>query len=534
MKLIADKILKGGRVYTCDPLFSWAESVAVKDDRIIFVGSENNALELADGETEIIDLEGRLLLPSFSDLHTHFTLGSLALNEADLRSAENREEFRRRVAAALKHKKPGQWLNGGYWNEELWGDTGLPDKSWLDDLAPENPVFLWRHDLHSALCNSLALQKTGWFDPTPDPGGGEIRRSAAGTPTGMIYEKACTLIREQIPAPGLQQRRGALIKGMQLANSLGITNIGDMLDGPQDLACYFQMARAKELTCRFELNLPLPHQQVLISAGVTAGTGLGTVELGPMKGFMDGSLGSRTAYMKEPFLDNPDNRGYLLEMADPPSKLLKMMTTAREAGFNCAIHAIGDKANEILGQMYSDLGNEDDRLRHRVEHAQHLTPEAVELFKENNLIVSVQPYHLHDDACFVEEAIGRDRASGTYIFNTLLKAGIKVMFNTDWPVVELNPLLGIWAAVTRQTADGNNPEGWMPEEKVTLEQALEAYITTPAWAGGKENCLGRIKHGYYADMVELDRNIFQCPPAQIREARVFRTWFQGKIVFGEV
>ena len=533
MKLIADKILKGGRVYTCDPLFSWAESVAIKDNRIIFAGSEDNALSFRDSETEIIDLKGKLLMPSFSDLHTHFTLGSLALTEADLRTARSRDEFRERISIVLKNKKPGEWLNGGYWNEELWGDTGLPDKSWLDDLAPENPVFLWRHDLHSALCNSLALKTTAWYETCPDPHGGEIQRSPDGSPTGLVYEKACTLIRDQIPEPDEKQRIAALEKGMALANSLGITNIGDMLDGPQDIPVYFKLSREKRLSCHFELNLPLPFQDHLINAGICGGTGLGSVEFGPMKGFMDGSLGSRTACMKEPFSDRPGNSGYLLEMADPPEKLLERMKKARDAGFNCSIHAIGDKANEILANMYSQLGNPDGRFRNRVEHAQHLTAKAVEEFKKNSLVVSVQPYHLHDDACYVEEALGSERVKGTYIFNSLLQKGIKLMFNTDWPVVELNPLLGIWAAVTRQTSDGKNPKGWVPEEKVSLEAALQAYITTPAWAGGKENLLGKIGPGYYADMVELDRDIFQLPADEIKEARVVRTWFQGNIVFGE-
>jgi hypothetical protein len=282
--------------------------------------------------------------------------------------------------------------------------------------------------------------------------------------------------------------------------------------------------------------MPLPLREPLIGTGLKTGARKGLVTLGPMKGFMDGSLGSRTAHMYEPYDDEPENNGYPLEMADPPEKIFTMMKESADAGFCCAVHAIGDKANGILLDLFDKLrkAEKTKRLRHRVEHAQHLTDDQIPRFRELDLIVSMQPTHLIDDGCYTEEALGKERVNTSYRFHSLISNGARVMFNTDWPVVDINPLVGIQAAVTRQTSDGKNAGGWIPGEKISVGDAVHAYTAVPAYARYEEDMLGALAAGYEADFTILDTDIFTCPAENIAAARVIATYLRGKRVYPEV
>jgi predicted amidohydrolase YtcJ len=506
-------------------------AAAVRDGIIVFSGARRDAASWRDSATTVIDGGSGLLLPSFSDLHTHFLLGSLGELEIDLRGVAGRDEFRARVRSALGGLRPGEWLTGGYWNEEDWLADGAPDRTWLDDIAPDNPLLLHRHDLHQALANTRALEKAGFLAPCADPAGGRIVRRSDGSPTGILLERAVTLVRQVMPPPDRERRRAALAAGMSKVNALGLTAISDMIDGPEDLDLYLEMARAGELTCRFELLMPLPLRRLLIDAGLRSGAGFDLVRLGPMKGFMDGSLGSRTALMLEAYADNPDNCGHLLEMADPPEKIGGMMAEALAAGFSTAVHAIGDRANRILLDLYAGLPIAGTRCR--VEHAQHLDPSDIGRFARQGLVVSMQPIHLVDDARFAETALGRARVNTSYAIRSLIDSGAVVVFGSDWPVASIDPLAGIDAAVNRRSSDGAFPGGWLPHEKISVAEALRGYTEAAAWARGEERSLGRLEPGFSADLVILDTDLFAIPPGEILSARVTRTFLRGRQVHPE-
>lgn len=507
-------------------------AVAVRDGTIIAAGPRRDVLSCTDIRTRRIDGGGGLLTAAFSDLHTHFLLGSLGQLEIDLRGISGKAEFRDRVRTALTGLQAGDWLTGGYWNEEDWPADGAPERSWLDDIAPDNPLLLHRHDLHQALVNTRTLEIAGFLGPCPDPAGGRIVRASDGSPTGILLEGAVTVVRQAMPPPDRTRRREALRLGMRTVNSLGLTAISDMIDGPEDISLYLEMATAGELTCRFELLMPLPRRRLLLDGGLRAGVGFDLVKLGPMKGFMDGSLGSRTALMHEPYADRPDTRGFLLEMADPPEKIAAMMADAMEGGFPTAVHAIGDRANSILLDIYESLPGVDG-ARCRVEHAQHLAPSDPVRFARLGLIVSMQPIHLADDARFAETALGRERARMSYAVRSLIEAGAVVAFGSDWPVASIDPLAGIEAAVNRRSSDGAHPDGWLPLEKIGVAEALRGYTEAPAYARREEGLLGRVEAGLSADLAIIDTDLFANPADDLSRARVAQTFLRGHRVHPE-
>jgi hypothetical protein len=460
-------------------------------------------------------------------------IGSQSLLEVDLTGVKNRGEFRQAIEQHLEQLEPGQWLVGGYWNDEHWEEESGPDKSWIEDLTGDRPAILYRHDLHQSLCNTAALRAAGFSDESANPPGGTLGRDSQGKLNGLVFEKAMTLVRQQIPEPPLEQIHKALAAGIAHANSLGITAATDMIDDVRVIEHYRSFCGEEHRGCRFELCAPLPQRQELFAAGYQPQQQFGHVRLGPLKGFMDGSLGSRTAYMRQPYDDDAGNRGYLLDMANPPEKMYAMISESARRGFASTVHAIGTEAVSILLDLFamqkqSGYGH---GLRHRVEHAQHILDQDIPRFTRNGLIVSMQPTHLVDDGNYARAALGKEREHTSYRFNSLLKAGATLTFNTDWPVVELNPLTGIHAAVTRRTSDGKHPEGWLPEEKVTVQQAVHAYTAAAAYACGQEKEYGRLQPGWIADLAVLDRNIFTCEPEEIESASVILTMADGRVVF---
>lgn len=529
-----DLILARGRIYTCDPERSWAEAVAIHKGKIIDVGGNWEIESIRGPGTRYVDLGGAFVLPGFSDTHTHFLDGSVHLAAIDLRDAASLDEFRERVRASVSRLQPGEWLCGGYWNQSRWGGR-LPDKGWIDDLTPENPVMLYRQDIHTAVCNSLALEAAEITASTPEIEGGIIIRDDNGEPNGLLIECAMKPVKKAIPYPSLDLIKKGLGSSMHTVNSLGITHLCDVVAGPEDLATYLDLEREGFLTCRFDLLPQIETWEKFARAGLRSGVGLELVSLGHMKAFLDGSLGSRSALMFEPFDDDPGNKGLLNSIAEPLSSLRAIMECVDKAGLGIALHAIGDRANRIALDQFEHVrhGSPYPNLRHRIEHAQHLHPDDIGRFAQLRLIAACQPVHLVDDSCYAEKAIGPERCRYAYAFRSLIDAGATLIFGSDWPVADINPLAGIRAAVTRQSSDGKHPGGWVPEEKISLEEAIAGYTTNAAYAGGHEGQWGAIKPGLSADLTVLDRDLFKCDPDEIPHAKVLHTFLEGRQVYPE-
>ncbi|HUX07267.1 MAG TPA: amidohydrolase [Acidobacteriota bacterium] len=527
-------IVSRGKLYAGIDIPVRPTAMAVDAGKIKAVGDADEIEALRGPDTRFINLHDATVLPGFSDCHTHFFEGALS-HAVDLSDVSDQDDFRERVRAALEELPEGEWLVGGYWNEERWGGE-LPEKSWIDYISSRNPVLLHRQDFHTALCNTSALAASGIDRFTQDPEGGKILRDVDGNPTGMLIEAAVKPVKEAVPPPSIEAVRSALCRWMQHANSVGITHISDMVRGPEEFGVYLDLERDGLLTCRFDLYMPLRFWERFARAGLRSGVGLDLVHLGGMKAFVDGSLGSRTALMLEPYDDDPGNMGMLSDLADPPGELGAMMLCADRAGFQLAVHAIGDAANKILLDLFEKVreGSPYPYLRHRVEHAQHLDPADIRRFCALELIASVQPSHLCDDGCYAEQRIGRDRCLNAYPFHSLIDNGTRLVFGSDWPVVAMGPLHAVWAAITRRTADGANQDGWVAAQKITLEEALEASSRNAAFATGNENIWGMLQPGMDADFIVLDRDIFSCNPGEIRESRVKFTFLKGSQVYPEL
>jgi predicted amidohydrolase YtcJ len=509
------------------------EAMAIEGGLVKAVGAPDDIATMQGRRTRILHLEGRTVLPGFCDSHTHFFEGSIGY-AVELDDVADRDDFRKRVGDALNGLPAGEWLIGGYWNKEKWGGE-WPDRGWIDDLSPRNPVLLHCRDFHTAVCNTLALKAAGIGRDTPDPEGGRILRGKDGEPTGLMIEAAVKPVKQAVPPPSFETVRSVMARWMSRANALGITHIVDMIPDPEAFGVYLDLEREGRLTCRFDLYPPLRFWERFARAGLRSGIGLELVHLGGMKAFVDGSLGSHTALMLEPYDDEPGNYGLLSDLADPPSELGAMMLCADRAGFQLAVHAIGDAANRILLDLFKRVreGSPYPNLRHRVEHAQHLQPADIPRFAELDLIVSVQPYHLYEDGCLAERWIGAERCRWTYPFRSLLDSGAKLAFGSDWPVVGLGPLKAIKAAVSRQTSDGRNPGGWVPEQRIAISEALLAGCYNGAYATGHERHWGSLHPGMEADFVMIDGDLETSHPDDIERVGVEQTYLRGRRVFPE-
>jgi predicted amidohydrolase YtcJ len=525
----ADRILVGGSVWTGDAAAPVAAAVAIVDGRIAAVGGDEEIRAIAGSGTEIIELAGRFAMPGFIDTHTHFLDGGFRLEAVDLRDAATPEEFARRLREQAEALPPGTWILGGDWDHELWGGE-LPDRSWIDDVTPAHPVFVTRLDWHMALANSKALELAGFDTNAPDPAGGEIVRDDGGRPTGVLKDAAMTFVYDAIPRPTEIEQDSALSAAMRFAAARGVTGVHDM--GTWDGLATYERAHARgALTLRVRAFVPLSTVARLAAfVEERGGTGDDKLSWGGLKGFVDGSLGSSTALFFEPYLDAPSTSGLtVIDMAE----LADRVRTADAAGLQVAIHAIGDRANAELLDLYGDLERERgprDR-RYRIEHAQHLRPGDYGRFAELGVIPAMQPYHAIDDGRWAERKIGPERARSTYAFRALEEAGARPAFGSDWTVAPLDPLLGVYAAVTRRTLDGENPTGWIPEQKITVEQALKAYTSDAARAGFSEDRVGTLRPGMLADIVVLDRNPFEVEPEHLKDLEIEMTIVGGVTVY---
>ena len=524
----ADLVLTSGVVWT--GVEARAEAVAVKDGRIVAVGTAAEISPRIGDGTRVIELDGRMVVPGLSDDHTHFLSGGFQLASVDLRDAATPDEFAARIGAFARGLPAGRWITGGDWDHEAWAGAPLPHREWIDALTPAHPVAVNRLDGHMLLANTLALRLAGITRDTPDPPGGTIVRDArTGEPTGVLKDEAMSLVYRHVPEPSDAQRDEAFARAQRHALSRGVTMVHDM-GSWADLAAYRRAHDSGSLRMRIYAFVPLGTWERLRDFVAQHGRGDDRLRWGGLKGFVDGSLGSTTAWFHQPYDDAPSHTGLIVtDTAD----LRRWITGADAAGLHIAVHAIGDRANDWLLDTYERVarvnGARDRRLR--IEHAQHFSPSAIARFAELGVLPSMQPYHAIDDGRWAEKRIGGDRIRRTYAFRSLLDSGARLMFGSDWTVAPIDPLLGIYAAVTRRTIDGANPGGWVPAQKITVEEALRAYTAANAYGAFMEDRLGTIEVGRHADLVVLSEDLLRIDPVRIAEVAVDYTIVGGAIVY---
>jgi predicted amidohydrolase YtcJ len=533
--VVADLVLTGGRVWTGNKSAPWAQAVASRSDRLIAVGSNEEVLKLAGSTTRVIDLKGKLALPGFIDDHTHFVSGGFELLSVNLRDARTQQEFAQRIRLQAQKVGPGRWITGGDWDHELWPGAPLPTRELIDRYTPDNPVSVERLDGHMVLVNSVALKLAGITKETTDPPGGTIVRDPkTGEPTGVLKDAAMGLVDKVIPEPTAAEYDQALKAALNEAARVGVTSIQDITLWP-DYEVYKRFRDSGRLTVRVYCRTPMRSWQRQADLVSRFGRGDEWLRLGGLKAFMDGSLGSTTALFFQPFADAPTTSGLMADDNIPEGTLEKNIIDADKAGLQCSVHAIGDKANNIILNYFEEaerVNGQRDR-RFRVEHAQHLLPADIPRFARLGVIPSVQPYHAIDDGRWAERRIGPERIKTTYPFRSLIDSGANLTFGSDWTVAPLSPLLGIYAAVTRETIDGKNPKGWIPGQKVTVEEAVRAYTSNCAFAEFAEREKGALAPGFLADIVVLSQDIFSINPDDIRKTEVVYTIVGGRIVRGQ-
>src|SRR3954451_11428552 len=526
-------IVTNAAVYTVDKQQPKAEAVAVIGHRIVSVGWRADIDLWRGANAKVIDAGGKLLLPGFNDAHVHFIQGGAQLEQVQLTDAGTPEEFAKRIAAQVKKTSLGEWILGGRWDETKWPKPELPTKDLVDSVTGDIPIFVDRYDGHEALANSAGMKLAGIDAKTPDVPGGVITRDANGTPTGIFKDAAMPLIYKAIAPMTHEQRLRAARGALKHAAWLGVTSVQHMNPEFADVAAYSELAEKGELTARIYAVPMETDWRDQAKVGVRHAWGSSFLRLGAVKGYADGSLGSRTAYMFEPFTDDPGNRGLLSDEMHPPSAMRDRLMQADAAGLQLRVHAIGDRAISMMLDIFGDIekehGYHDQRFA--IEHAQHMAQKDFERFAKLHVIASMQPYHAIDDGRWAEARLGHERARYSYSWRSFLDHDVTLAFGTDWPVAPLDPILGVYAAVTRATLDGKNPAGWIPEEKITLSEAIEAYTMGAAFAEFQEREKGSITPGKLADVVILSDNIFQLKPEAIRNVKVQTTIVGGKVVY---
>lgn len=530
-----DVIIVNAVIHTMDPQQPSAEAVAIHGNRILAIGSTKNIRKLASNNTQIIDAKKRLVLPGFNDAHTHFLSGGFQLSSVDLRDASSPQEFADRIRSFASKLPKGRWVTGGDWDHERWPDTKLPTKDLIDSFTPDTPVFVNRLDGHMALANSLALRLAGVTRQTLDPPGGVIVRDPkTGEPTGVLKDAAQSFVWKVVSPASFDEKLAAARAASEYAARLGVTSIQDMSAGA-DVGVYQTLLDRGELKTRIYAVSPLPAWERLASAGVRAHFGSEMLRVGGLKGFSDGSLGSTTALFYEPYRDDPSTSGIPGDEMFPEGAMLERVLRADKAGLQIMIHAIGDRANDLILTMFEQAEKENgvrDR-RFRIEHAQHLRSQDIPRFSRDKVIASMQPYHAIDDGRWAEKRIGKERAKTTYAFRSLLDSGATLAFGSDWTVAPLNPISGVYAAATRRTIDGKNSKGWIPEQKISVEEAVRAYTVGSAYAEFQEAVKGTITPGKLADLVILSRDIFKIDPKEIENVKVVLTLVDGRVVYEE-
>jgi predicted amidohydrolase YtcJ len=535
----ATLILVNGRIWTENPQQPESEAVAIGGNRILAVSSSADIRKLAAPGCQVIDVGGRRVVPGFNDAHVHLLQGGDSLAGVQLRDAASADEFRRRIGDYAKTLPKGAWIRNGLWDHTRWAPAQLPTHTLIDPVTPDNPAFVWRLDGHMALANGLAMKLAGLDRNTGDVPGGEIVRDKDGNPTGILKDHATSLVERIMPQPTESELDAALVAAMKEAASQGVTSVQNLWDSTSDpysalkLQEFQKFAQGGMLTVRIYHAHPLRDWKSLADTGVQAGFGSSMLRIGNLKSFADGALGSETAWMEAPYSDRPGYRG--LSSADlmDSARYYASLQGADKAGLQISIHAIGDRAIHTVLDLFEraekDNGPADRRFR--IEHVQHLRPEDAARFAQLGVIASMQPYHAIDDGRWAEKELGPVRIQTSYAWRLLLDHGAVLAFGSDWPVAPLDPLLGIYAAATRRTLDGKNPQGWVPQQRITVAEAVHAYTVGAAFAEHQEQVKGTVEPGKLADLVVLTDDIFRIPAADLDKVRVYMTVFDGKVIY---
>jgi len=529
----ADIIFINGKIWTVDTTRPEAEAIAVCNGKIAAVGSSKEIRQYAGKATKIIDLKRKRMLPGFIDNHTHFMSGGFQLQSVDLRTANTEIDFAQ-IIKKRAEERPTKWITGGDWDHDLWKSGILPAKEMIDSFTVNTPVFVNRYDGHMALANSYVLRLAGITKETPDPPGGTIVRDPkTGEPTGLLKDEAMSPIWRWIPEPTDDDMLNAARLALTEAKKFGVTSIQDNAysNGDRDIKTYNELNRRGELTARMNCVNFISHWKNLSASGVQMPFGDEMIRIGSLKALADGSLGSSTALFFEKFL-NENTYGLPMDIVTD-GRLERWATSADSVRLQLRIHAIGDSANSLMLDMYERITKKNPKWdrRFRIEHAQHIHPKDFKRFADLRVIAAVQPYHAIDDGRWAIKRIGDERCKTTYPFRTFLDNGVKMCFGSDWTVAPLDPLLGIYAATTRRTIDGANPNGWYPEQKISVKEAIECYTINNAYAAFEEDVKGSISIGKLADFVVLSDDILSIDPVKIEQTKVEMTVLGGEIIY---
>ena len=527
-----DFILFNARIHTVDPSRPWAEALAVAGDRLVDVGSTADILPLAASSTRVLDAGGRLVLPGFNDAHVHLIRGAAEIVGVDLRPARDAAEVAERLAAHAATLPPGTWIRGGYWDHEAWPGRRLPTRDDIDAATPSHPVFVERLDGHMALANTAAFRAAGLADAFDVPAGGSVVRSDEGRPTGIFKDAAMDLVRRAIPPDGVDETMVKARAALAHAASLGLTSLQDMTAGAAELRAYRELQAAGQLTSRI-YAMQMCDIAPLVAAGIGTGFGDDWLRIGGCKLFSDGSMGSATAAFFEPYADDEATAGLLMH---EPDRLEQLMFEADANGFQLVVHAIGDRANalvlDILERLVAERGPADRRAR--IEHAQAVRRTDLPRFARLGVIASLQPSHAIDDMRWAARRIGEARCATAYNVRSFADARARIAFGTDWFVEPLNPMLGLYAAVTRQSVHGEPAGGWYPEERIGMADAIRHYTMGSAYAEFADDRKGSLAIGKLADLVVLSRDLFTIPAAEILDTRPHLTMVGGRVTFEDL
>jgi predicted amidohydrolase YtcJ len=574
----ADLVLVNGRIYTVDPARPWAEAVSIRGDRILAVGTNDVVKSTAGAQSRTIDLKGAFVSPGFNDAHVHIDSTGALLVGVNLLDVHEPKRFKEAITGAASRLPKGSWITRGDWGAyEQWGQGSAggpgtaaarsaapftPSRDLIDPVTPDHPVFVQRFDRSMFLANSLALKLAGITDSTPNPPNGEIAKDANGRLTGILEGAAADLVRKVIPPIPFEQRLVQVRAVLKEAREGGLTTMQDLTSGEQ-LRAYQELKKRGELTARIMLRPTLDNVAHTRPLGITRGFGDEWLRFIGYKAWVDGIMGSSGAMFFEPYTHDPKNKGLLRDIMNPegqpgaamnmtvqqhytdfpPGNLEKLIEQAIATGMPPHVHAIGDKGNRILLDVYEKLLTRHDLVdtdhRWRVIHAQVVHPDDFARFGKLKLVAEINPYHVSDDMRWMEERIGPQRSRGAYAFRTLKQSGAVLIFGSDSPGTNaaryfLSPVYGLYAAVTRQTLKGEPKEGWFPDQRLTIEEAIEAYTKGPAWASFEEDVKGSIAAGTYADLAVFDTNLVEVAkstPARLLEAKVLYTIAGGHIVY---
>ena len=530
----AELVFTNGHIYTVDPRLGRVEALAIARGKIIAVGTSEEIQHWVGPDTKVIDLEGKFVMPGFNDAHTHFGSGGLGLLSVNVEGTRSLAEFQERIRVRLPDFQPGEWIVGRGWDQSLWPENRMPTRADLDAVSAGHPMLFERVDGHSSVASSLALERAGITRDTPDPEGGAIVRDADGEPTGWLKENAVGLVQKLIPPPTREQRQRGHLLALAEAARLGITSIQDNSDW-EDFLALRTLKEEGKLTLRvtewLPFSAPLDRLEEMRRQGGATDPWLKT---GALKGVTDGSGGSLSAAMLEPFAPEaagtPDNRGILLF---DPGDLKKMVIDREAAGFQINLHAIGDRANRVVLDAFEAARKVNSRpnTRHRIEHAQFVHRDDFPRFKELGVIASMQPSHVLSDMRWAPAILGPAREYEAYAWNSMLEAGATLAFGTDYPVEPLSPFRGLYACLTREAEAGGPEGGWLPEEKISIGDCLRAYTWGSAFGEFEDHRKGTLAPGKFADLIVLSRDVTRSTPAEVLRTEVLLTMVGGKIVY---